>query len=401
VAEKAVGATAKTTTKSTAKAATKKVAKAATKKVANATAKAAAKQVAKATTKKAATAVKAVSKTRAASKRKTFTTPKAGPPVRISVVVPTCNRAARMMRLIDALAAQNIGEPFEVVVVDDVSKDDTLSRLRAAAHQLPFSLVIVESAVNTGPAGARNRGWRKANGELIAFVDDDCVPDPGWLKAIADGLDGADIAIGRTRPPNDQLHLIGPFSSYLDIGHNRTYSTCNIGYRRSLLDEMDGFDEVNFRYPNGEDTDLGLRAVKAGYRDAFAPDAVIWHDVGHSSFKAHFDRIERLDGLVALASLHPEAREIMECGYFLRSVDKAVFISWAAILGLLLRPRLASTRLFATLAAVLYVWQYRKWHYKARSAAELVTSIPQGFVADSWATMVMIRSSVRYRTVLL
>src|SRR5580658_3258151 len=164
---------------------------------------------------------------------------------------------------------------------------------------------------------------------------------------------------------------------------------------------MDGFDEVNFRYPNGEDTDLGLRAVKAGYRDAFAPDAVIWHDVGHSSFKAHFDRIERLDGLVALASLHPEAREIMECGYFLRSVDKAVFISWAAILGLLLRPRLASTRLFAALAAVLYVWQYRKWHYKARSAAELVTSIPQGFVADSWATMVMIRSSVRYRTVLL
>jgi GT2 family glycosyltransferase len=370
-----------------------------------------------------ATGKKAAPKAKAAAPRasaRTSASPSASAPpsasasngtVRVSVVVPTCSRSERMMRLLDALAAQDIGELFEVVVVDDVSKDDTVGRLRAAAPSQPFSLVVVESEVNTGPAGARNRGWRKAKGELIAFVDDDCVPDPGWLREITDAMDDggdagngggpADITVGRTRPPEDQLHLIGPFSSYLDLEHNRSFSTCNVAYRRQVLERMDGFDEVNFRYPNGEDTDLGLRAVKAGYRDVYVPGALMWHDVGPSTFKAHLHRIPRMDGLVALVKLHPEAREIMGCGWFLRSVDKAVFIAWAATLGLLLRPRLASTRLFAAIAAVLYVWQYRKWHYDARSTTELLTAIPQAFVADSWAVMVMIRSSARHRALLL
>jgi glycosyltransferase involved in cell wall biosynthesis len=306
-----------------------------------------------------------------------------------------------MVRLLDALATQDIGEPFEVVVADDRSTDDTIERVAALTNTVPFSLVTLTSEANTGPAGARNRGWRAAQGALIAFTDDDCVPGPGWLRAIVASLDDADIAVGRTRPPDDQLHLIGPFSSYLDLEHNRSYSTCNIAYRRDVLEKLDGFDQIHYNYPNGEDTDLGLRATKAGFRDSYAPDALVWHDVGPSDFMAHFRRIERLDGLVALASLHPEAREIMHAGWFLRSVDKAVLIAWAAGLALLLRPRMARTRLFAAVAAVLYVWQYRKWHYSARSAAEFATSVPQAFVADSWAVTVMIRSSARHRTVLL
>jgi GT2 family glycosyltransferase len=288
------------------------------------------------------------------------------------------------------------------VAVDDRSKDDTIERLRGLAGSQPFALTILPSEVNTGPAGARNRGWHAAQVELIAFTDDDCVPDPGWLRSIVATLDAdADIAVGRTRPPDDQLHRIGPFSSYLDLKHNRSFSTCNIAYRRTVLEKLDGFDQVHYAFPNGEDTDLGLRAVKDGFKDAYAPEALIWHDVGASEFMAHFRRIERMDGLVALTALHPEARQIMECGYFLRSVDKAVLIAWTALLGLLLRPGLARTRLFALVAAGLYVWQYRKWHYKARSASEAVTSVPLGFVADSWATMVMIRSSIRHRTILL
>ncbi len=393
--KRATKATAKATTKATAKATPTEKAAAKTVKAAT---KAAAKSTAKATTKapaKRAAAAKAAPKLDQESG--------SGSSVRASQVVPTCNRSERMMRLLGALAAQDMDEPFEVVVVDDVSKDDTLSRLPAAAPTTCRSncfsgLRIFGQHLSNGRSELRRR---KARGERVAFVDDDCVPDPGWLKAITGGLEDADVTVGRTRPPEDQMHLIGPFSSYLDLEHNRSFSTCNIAYRRAVLEQTDGFDEVNFRFPNGEDTDLGLRAVNAGWRDHYVPDAIIWHDVGPSTFAAHWHRIPRLDGLVALVKLHPEAREIMQCGYFLRSVDKAVFIGWAALLSLLLRPRWASTRLFAAIAAVLYVWQYRKWHYKARSTTELLTSIPRGFVADSWATMVMIRSSARYRTLLL
>ena len=320
---------------------------------------------------------------------------------RASVVVPTRNRSERLLRLLDALDTQDLAEPFEVVVVDDGSKDDTLERLQVAAPSRRYSLVVVPSAVTTGPGGARNRGWREAQGELIAFVDDDCVPVPGWLRALTDGLVDADIAVGRTKPPDDQLDRIGPFSSYLDIDHNGSFSTCNIAYRRQVLEEMGGFDEVRFVWPNGEDTDLGLRSVKAGYTDAYVAEALMWHDVGASEFMAHLSRIRRMDGLVALVAAHPESRQIMHASWFLRSVDKAVLIAWAAALGLALRPRMVGTRVFAAVAVMLYVWQFRKCHYDPRSTLESVTTVPMGFVADSWAVMVLIRSSARHRALLL
>jgi GT2 family glycosyltransferase len=321
--------------------------------------------------------------------------------LRISVVVPTCNRAPRLLRLLDALARQSITEPFEVVVADDHSADDTVARARLAAPSLPFDLVVVVSDVNTGPGGARNRGWQVAGGELIVFVDDDCVPDPGWLAALVGGLDEADIAIGRTRPPDDQLHLIGPFSAFLDIGHDQSFSTCNIAYRRVVLEKVGGFDEAGFPWPNGEDTDLGLRAVKAGYRDQYVEGALVWHDVFASDFRAHFRRVERLEGLVALVARHPEARANMDATSFLRSVDKAVLIGWAAGVGLIARPRRVETKVLAAVAAGLYVWQFQKSHYRPRSAGEWARAVPLGFVADSRAVMVMIRGSIRHRTLLL
>jgi GT2 family glycosyltransferase len=320
---------------------------------------------------------------------------------RVSVVVATCNRSARMLRLLDALAHQLINETFEVVAVDDVSSDDTLERLREVRSEQPFELTILPSLRNTGPAGARNRGWRVAQGECIAFTDDDCVPDPGWLQAIVDGLSDADIAVGRTRPPDDQLHLIGPFSALLDIDHNQSFSTCNIGYRRTVLEALGGFDAEGFAFPNGEDTDLGLRAVKGGFTDTYAPDALVWHDVGPSEFRAHWRRIRRLEGIVTLVSRHPEARQNMNATLFLRSVHKAVLIMWGAGLTLAIRPKSKAARALAALAVLLYIWQFNKGHYKSRSAQEWAKAVPQAFVADSWALLVMIRSSIIYRTVLL
>ncbi len=319
---------------------------------------------------------------------------------RVSVVVPTHNRADRIVRLLTALAAQLRTEPFEVVVVDDASTDDTLARLSAVSSSLPFPLVLIESKEQAGPAGARNRGWRAAQGDLIAFIDDDCVPDPGWLHAVVAALDEADIVIGRTKPPDDQLGLIGPFSNYLDLTHNQSFSTCNIAYRRQVLEKMEGFD-ASFVWPNGEDTDLGLRAVKAGFHDRYEPEARVWHDVSPSVFSQHLRRVRRLDGIVALVARHPEARQMVDAGWFLRSVDKAVLIAWSAGLALLVWPRRTETRAAALVAAGVYVWQFRKSHYPARSAGEFATAVPLGFVADSWTVCVLIRSSLRHRTVLL
>lgn len=316
----------------------------------------------------------------------------------ISVVVPTYRRPQGLIRLLNALADQQEVGPFEVVVSDDASFDETVATARTIAA--PFELLVLDSTVNTGPAGARNRGWRQARGDRIAFVDDDCVPDPGWLSAINEGLNSADIAVGRTRPPAEQLSEVGPFSSLLDIEHNLSFSTCNIAYRREVLEALDGFDET-FTFPNGEDADLGLRALKAGFVDRYAPQALVWHDVRPSRFLPHLRRVKYMDGIVALVGRHPEARRNLNAGWFLRSVDKAILICWGAGAVLGLRPRRRSSWTLMLVAIGLYVWQFGKSHYPARSRHEWLRSLPLAFVADNWAVVVMIRGSLRWRTVLL
>ena len=323
------------------------------------------------------------------------------PPPRVSVVVPTRNRSGLLLRLLTALAAQTSTEPFEVVVVDDGSTDGSSDQVRAAANRFPFRLELVQSRQSSGPAGARNRGWRAAQGELIVFTDDDCQPSSSWLAALVGALDDADIVVGQTRPPADQRDQIGPFSNYVDLGHNGSFATCNIGYRRCVLDALGGFDQEHFLYPYGEDTDLGLRAQKAGFKDVFVEEALVWHEVHPSRFRPYLRGIRKLDGLVSLVARHPEARQYLNAGIFIRGVDKAVVIAWTAGAVVAARPRRPESWALGAVAAGLYVWQWGRAHPPARTPAEWAVSLPLGFVADSWAVLVMVRGSIRWRTVLL
>src|SRR3954451_19061576 len=108
-------------------------------------------------------------------------------PLEISVVVATHNRATRLRALLDALASQTLpAEKFEVVVVDDGSRDDTpavLARAAAAIDGGPRTVVLTQPVAG-GPAAARNRGWRAASAPLVAFTDDDCRPTATWLEAL-------------------------------------------------------------------------------------------------------------------------------------------------------------------------------------------------------------------------
>jgi GT2 family glycosyltransferase len=319
-----------------------------------------------------------------------------------SVVIPTYNRADRLHRLLLALSAQRGIDDFEVIVADDGSTDDTVARARDLSARMPYRLVVVAAETNAGPAAARNRGWRAGKGSFVVFMDDDCVPEPAWLATMVAALADTDIVVGRTRPPEEQRDRIGPFSSYLDITDSDGFLTCNIGYRRAVLDTVGGFDEQAFPLQNGEDTDLGLRARKAGFGDRFVADAVVRHDVHPSDFRTHLGDVRHLEGLVALVARHPEARHApLRAGWFLRSVDKAVLVCWAATALVVVRPRHTMSWMAAAGAAGTYGWQFGRSHYRPRSPAEWVTSVPLAFVADNWAVVVMVRASLRHRTVLL
>src|SRR5438128_1544197 len=123
----------------------------------------------------------------------------------ISVVVPTHNRRALLERLVRALEHQEGAPPYEVVIVDDGFADGTADALARLAADAAVPLRTVLRDLNGGPAAARNAGWEVATAPLVAFTDDDCVPDRKWLARLATRFEDADVVQGRTVPDPAQV----------------------------------------------------------------------------------------------------------------------------------------------------------------------------------------------------
>lgn len=206
-----------------------------------------------------------------------------GVPTRVTVVIPTYRRSARMQRLLLALGEQTVPpEQFKVVIVDDHSDDGTVEQITALLPRLPYHAEVVVAASNGGPGPARNLGWRRATTSLLAFIDDDCVPDRGWLAAGVAALEadpGVGVLQGRTVIPRD--HVPGSLPrwhhSQIILGPTVFFQACNIFYRRDALQAAGGFDEGLARW--GEDSAAAWAAIEAGWRSGFSAEATVAHDL--------------------------------------------------------------------------------------------------------------------------
>jgi GT2 family glycosyltransferase len=256
-----------------------------------------------------------------------------GEPI-VSVVAATHNRADRLKRLLDALQAQSIGvERFEVMIVDDGSRDETPRVLADAATRGDMRLTAFRQDPAGGPAKARNRGWRAATAPLVAFTDDDCRPEATWLESLLKAHDGAEgrIVQGQTLPDPTEEHNLGPFAKTLRLTElTAHFETCNILYPRELLQRLDGFDE-GYPAPAGEDTDLGRRAVKQGATVIFTPEAVVYHAVFEGGWSDQV-RIAKLatDDLRAY-KMSPDLRELLPQRIFYRRSHPMMFQALLAL----------------------------------------------------------------------
>lgn len=205
----------------------------------------------------------------------------AGP--EIAVVCSTYRRPARLRCLVAALEAQTLDPSrYEVVLVDNASGDDTAATLAEMAAASPLCIQALATEGNRGPAPARNLGWRATTAPLLAFVDDDVEPAPGWLEAGLAALaadPGVGVVQGRTTPPpGTDTGSLAPWSLFHDIdGPDHYFAGCNVFYRREAVAEVGGFDEAIGWW--GEDTALGWAVQAAGYGRGFAADAVAVHPV--------------------------------------------------------------------------------------------------------------------------
>ena len=320
----------------------------------------------------------------------------------VSVVVATYNRAPRLRALLESLAKQDYDGDFEVIVVDDASTDDTLKVLRGLEAELPIRLVALEQPVNRGPAAARNRGWRAASADLVCFTDDDCVASPQWLSAMTDALERADLVQGKTLPDPEQETNRGPFSHTLNVvWEHGWYETCNMGYRRDVLDRVEGFDE-SFRYAYGEDTDLAWRAKRSGAKSAFAEAATVYHDIVPSSWRAALSRVKRREAIVQVFQKNPGLKTALGKGLFYERTHLPALATVACTARWARSPSSPSRWFAAAGVGLWYAWECRKSHAKPRFGnVGFLGVVPGALIVDLADIAVFARASVRYRTLQL
>ena len=230
----------------------------------------------------------------------------------MSVVIPTHGRAERCERLLLALAKQSLeADRFEVVVVDDASTDDTPERVEGLRASVPYELTLLRLETNSGPAVARNAGWRAARSDIVAFIDDDCVPEKDWLKT---GLETmvrdprAGVCQGRTVPPDSYYAEPHERWHHIQDLHSSSpyFEGCNIFYRKAALEAAGGFSEqINWW---GEDTALGWEVLRRGWTRADGSGAVAVHDVSNRGWAFWLNSAWLERNLVGLAAEYPEFR---------------------------------------------------------------------------------------------
>ncbi|HET6964426.1 MAG TPA: HAD-IIIA family hydrolase [Acidimicrobiales bacterium] len=183
-----------------------------------------------------------------------------------SVVVPTIGRPC-LDRLLRSLAAAAGPRPAEVVLVDD--RPATVAPLESPA-QLDGGVPVrvLRTAGRLGPAAARNVGWRAVRAEWVAFLDDDVVVGPSWYADLALDLEAlpasAAASQGRISVPLPADRRPTDWERNVAGLEQACWATADMAYRRDVLEEVGGFDE---RFPRAyrEDSDLGLRVVRAGW----------------------------------------------------------------------------------------------------------------------------------------
>jgi len=187
--------------------------------------------------------------------------------VSVDVVVPTIGRPS-LATLLSTLATCDGPLPDHVIVVDD-RRDFARPLLADGVPARLASRVSVLRGRAAGPAAARNVGWRASNADLIAFVDDDVVPDGDWLARLADDIaamsDDVAGSQGRLRVPLPADRRPTDWERNVAGLESAQWATADMVYRRATLGGVGGFDE---RFPRAyrEDADLALRVLATGAR---------------------------------------------------------------------------------------------------------------------------------------
>jgi glycosyltransferase involved in cell wall biosynthesis len=207
------------------------------------------------------------------------------PSPRLSVIVPHLNQPEGLEGCLRSLAAQSLdGSAFEIIVVDNGSA--TLPQEAVARY--PAARLLQES--RPGPGLARNRGAEAASGDLLCFIDADCVAHPDWLRSVvaafasapAGTILGGDVRIWRQEPSSltaiEAYESVFAYRFKLYIERHGYSGTGNLAVRRADFGKVGPFAGIDV----AEDVEWGGRARTAGLSFRYVPEMVVYHPARRS-----------------------------------------------------------------------------------------------------------------------
>lgn len=240
------------------------------------------------------------------------------PAPRVSVIIPTYNRAGLLENSLAALSQQTYPRnEFEVLVVADGCTDRTPEIVSSFEPHLQVRLIQQDAQ---GPAASRNRGTAEARGDLLIFMDDDIEALPGFVEAhhSAHPANQHKVVIGYLPPLlKEQKGYFKAelrrwwetiFNKMSEPGHRFHYTDLvsgNFSLNKNLLQQAGGFDPA---YRCHEDFELGIRLLRAGAKFDFIPQAAGYHHEGSDLKRVLKRKFEEGIADVNIGQQYPELR---------------------------------------------------------------------------------------------
>lgn len=216
----------------------------------------------------------------------------------ITVVILTCNRKKDLIEAIESIERSR-GPERQIIIIDNGSTDGTSNVL---ACRKGLKVLRFEKGLEL--AKCRNAGIEAAEGDIIAFTDDDCIVAGDWLQRIEEDLKHNDAVggtvnlYGEVKKPSwwdDEMNwmpgltvpgLRGPLAGVVYLPQ-----TANLAYRANVLKKLrfgEGLEGIWMKNMTREDSDLWIRTREGGYRTFIDTDLVVWHKLPASRFTLQF-----------------------------------------------------------------------------------------------------------------
>ncbi len=287
-------------------------------------------------------------------------------PVRVSVIIPSYNRKSELGQLLSALAGQTLPHrSFEVIVVDDGSDDGTREWLADHASGFGFSCAWFAQE-HQGPGAARNRGMRHAAGDIFAFIDTDCIPQPDWLEQLIRPFAAGGVgAVGGREIINERDPLLMRCFHYLMTAPLTTGGmrgkegkrlarfyprTFNMAISRNAYERTKGFR----RMYHAEDIELSFRIRQAGFALLYEGSAQVYHRRRNTVAQYARQLFNMGKARVTLARLHPGSLEplhVLPALLVAAALFLALLPAWFPAASSILLPCAAAAMLFLALLA--------------------------------------------------